>query len=270
MATLIRDIDSIQSLTGVIPRNYYKYIEFNNIAEKFNDLIERLKKMSRENYEIQLSLNSAKLDTMTSQLNPHFLFNTLQLLQTEIVYGNTEVSNKIVVTLGNLFRYSTAKTAAMVKIIDEINFTRDYLSIYQIIYGSNLSINIDIDESLLSYAVPKFTIQPLVENSIKHGFSGTPYKSSISITGRLTDYDIIFTIEDNGIGMSKEQLARLKEVLNSDINLSSGSGIGLRNIHNRIKILFGAQYGLNIESEANSFTRVTLTIPRIGTASQPQ
>ena len=261
--TLIVDMDSIKSLSSVLPSKHYKYSEFNHIASSFSDLIERLKNSMRENYEIQISLKNAKLNMMISQLNPHFLFNTLQLLQTEIVYGDPKVSNSIVLSLGNLFRYSTSKTDAIVQIRDEVNFARDYMSICKKHYDDNLSISMDIDESLLSFMTPKFIIQPILENSIKHGFSGTPYKNSISIKGYPEGFSIHFVIEDDGSGMDESHLAHIRKSLDSDRRMADESGIGLKNIHQRIRILFGEQYGIHIESEQNSFTRVHLLIPQI-------
>lgn len=265
--TLIVDMDSIKSLTSVLPSKQYRYSEFNHIASSFSDLIERLKGSMRENYENQISLKNAKLDMMISQLNPHFLFNTLQLLQTEIVYGDPKVSNSIILSLGNLFRYSTSKTDAIVQIKDEVNFTKDYLSICKKHYENNLSINVNIEESLLGFMTPKFVIQPIVENSIKHGFSGTPYKNSITIKGYMEGYSIHFIIEDDGSGISQTQLERVRLSLDSDRRLADESGIGLKNIHQRIKILFGEQYGLTIESKQDSFTRVHLLIPQISSGT---
>ena len=265
--TLIVDMDSIKGLSSVLPSKQYKYSEFNHIASSFSDLIERLKNSIRENYDIQISLKNAKLDMMISQVNPHFLFNTLQLLQTEIVYGDPKVSNSIILSLGNLFRYSTSKTDAVVQIRDEVNFTRDYLSICKKHYDDNLSINIDIDESLLGFMTPKFIIQPIVENSIKHGFSGTPYKNSITIKGYMEGYTIHFIIEDDGSGMNESQLERIRLSLDSDRRLADESGIGLKNIHQRIRILFGEQYGLTIESEQDLYTRIHLLIPQINSGT---
>jgi two-component system sensor histidine kinase YesM len=245
------------------------YIDLIIYVKLFKYFQQSVGHITEENLAIRLSLKNARLSSMVSQLNPHFLFNTLQFLQDEIVNGTREVSSSILVSLANLFQYSLTNNDAFVKLNDEVKFVRDYLSICEHIYEGNLEVVIKIEDSLLQYMIPKFTLQPIVENCIKHGFSNIPYKNHIGITGIGNGNNILITVEDDGQGISPEKLMAIRSsILTADIDIS-GKEIGIKNVNNRIKLLFGKIYGVEVDSKESEGTVVRLTLPRIGNGKMP-
>lgn len=152
----------------------YQYSELNQIAEKFDDLLIRLEQLIKNDYKSQIMLNKFRLYSLRSQINPHFLMNTLQLLQTEIVYGNIEISNGIVVSLSRLLRYTLYNYEKEVRVTEELKYIREYLSLFIRKFDGALSVRYEVDEKAEDYYMPKLLLQPVVENCIEHGFPIIP------------------------------------------------------------------------------------------------
>lgn len=239
----------------------YQYSELNQIAEKFDDLLIRLEQLIKNNYKSQIMLNKFRLYSLRSQINPHFLMNTLQLLQTEIVYGNIEVSNGIVVSLSRLLRYTLYNYEKEVRVTEELKYIREYLSLFIRKFDGALSVRYDVDEKAEDYYMPKLLLQPVVENCIEHGFSNNPSNGIIVIGVVLEGDRIRFTVSDNGAGMTMEEMTQVTENLSAtDID---DVDIGIRNIHQRIRGCYGGDYGVEISSEDGNGCRISMTIPLI-------
>jgi Putative regulator of cell autolysis len=219
--------------------------------------------IAQENDSIRLNLKNARLSALVSQLNPHFLFNALQLLQDEIANGTKENSCRIVQSLSNMFRYSSFNTEAMVRLQEEMQFAKDYLSICEQVYEGNLTAEVQVPERLLDYTVPKFILQPLLENSIRHGFDSAPHKNTIRLTVREEQGILLMNIADDGKGVSDQQLQAMREALQSFHSENKVGGIGLRNVHQRIRLICGDSYGVSIEAGASRGLSVTLRLPQI-------
>jgi Predicted signal transduction protein with a C-terminal ATPase domain len=239
----------------------YTYSELNHIAEKFDELLVRLELLIEHDYKSQIMINKFRLYSLRSQINPHFLMNTLQLLQTEIVYGNIEVSNSIVVSLSRMLRYTLYNYEKEVLVTEELNYIREYLSLFIRKFNGGLSVRYEIEDEIKRYYMPKLLLQPLIENCIEHGFSNNPSDNLITIAAKCMEEKVIFVVADDGVGMNAEQLSSLIANL-SKTNIDDAD-IGIRNIHQRIRGSYGENYGIKIESQVGKGCRIFLTIPVI-------
>lgn len=260
---LLTTLDQTADTTlKIVPRNYL-YRELNQIGDKFVELMKRIQHLVEQNYISQLAWKESELKALQSQINPHFLFNTLQLLQTEIVYGNTNESNHLILSLSNLLRYSTRVGRELVELQSEINYVKDYLYILNKKFDENLTFEFDIpDESLLRCKMIKLILQPIVENCIKHGFDDHPDRNKILVRVKSVPKGLLICVEDNGKGIKKVELLRLRELIRHPA-ATVDERVGLQNVHQRIRLKFGPGYGLFISSRKGRFTRVYVLIPRI-------
>ena len=183
----------------------------------------------------------------------------METLRYEIIIDPTRASN-MVVSFANLMRYSINYGSTQVLLRTDIEYVRDYLMLQKMRYNSRLEYNIQINETLMKYKIPKLLIQPIVENSITHGGRNTQCLT-ISITGIEVDGVMELCIEDDGQGIEEEKLNELYQMLNSDSVMTEH--IGLYNAHKLIQLLYGKSYGLTIESKYGSGTKVILRIPII-------
>jgi len=243
----------------VKPRNY-RYRELNQIRDKFTDMMGRIDLLIKQNYLTQISLKEEELKTLQAQINPHFLFNTLQQLQTEIVCGNTIESNHIVLSLSNLLRYSMKRSEEEVELEREIKNVDDYLYILNKKYNNGIEFSFNIaNEADLHHKIPKLTLQPIVENSVRHGFGDDIRTGKIKISAVSGRKGLMIVITDNGKGMQQEQVEQLNRHINGPVQKTDN--IGLYNVSQRIKLKYGERYGLSIRSKLGVGTRITILLP---------
>ncbi|GBF72964.1 sensor histidine kinase [Paenibacillus sp. 598K] len=259
--SLLSNLDKIGKDDIYVIKNNYKYRELDVIGDKFRELVVRIESLVKQNYQSEIALKEVELKTLQSQINPHFLFNTLQLLQTEIVCGNTEDSNHLVLSLSGLLRYSMKQSEEMVELKQEIQNVKDYLYIVNKKYDNRIDIQFHIpDEDVLKNRVLKLLLQPLVENVVLHGFGENPQSAKMTIHVVTVKTGILIAIHDNGRGIEKYRYRQLASQLNKqDMKPDS---IGLFNVNQRIRLKFGPQYGLKLRSKQGVFTTVYIVLPR--------
>ncbi len=248
--------------------------EIGNLANNINKMLCRIDEMTRKIvntqsslYEMELSKKQAELSALQSQINPHFLYNTLNCIQSMgLACGNMDIVN-ISASLIKIFRYGI-KGGEIVKVRDEVECIKHYLNIMGIRYGGKFITEIDIDESILDMSIVKMILQPIVENAIYHGLERKKGKGKLTVKGRLEESGMIFfEVTDDGKGIDADTLSDIKKLLNStDTDIRSGSiktdvGIGIFNINKRIKLYFGDNYGLEIDSKENVGTSVRIRLP---------
>lgn len=258
---LIDNIQKVDSQKLILETEGYNYKELEQIANKFNGLLERLNSLIDKDYKSQILINKFRLYSLQSQINPHFLMNTLQQLQTEIVYGNVEESNDIIVDLSKMLRYSLYNYEEIVPIGMELQYIQSYLELFTRKYEGELQVKYEITEEIEGYYMLKMLLQPIVENCIMHGFGENPHGALIKLSVSKKKDEFLFCIEDNGTGMTEEQLAILIEDLN--ISEIDNRRIGIRNIHQRIRLKYGEKYGVYIESKEGYGTKFELKLPLI-------
>lgn len=268
ISSLVNSIQNIDFNHLKVNEEVYEYDEMNLIHDKFNDVILRLDDYIKKDLKSQLLLNKFRLDSLQAQINPHFLMNTLQLLQTEIVCGNVRESNDMIVSLSRMLNYSLYDKSSMVRVREELNYIQAYLNLFRMKYEDRLQIAYDIQERVQDYFMPKLLLQPLVENCIKHAFGENPNHAMIRISVKEEERKLVFRIRDNGIGMKKEILDVVKKGM-EEIEIDS-SEIGVKNVHQRIQVLFGDDYGVQITSKYGKGTEVLLEIPEITQDQLPE
>lgn len=237
--------------------------EIGQLGRSFNLMVSRTKFLMEETIQNQENKRKSELLLLQSQINPHFLYNTLD----SIVWMAEQKQHEEVVlmtsALAKLFRASITKDQELVPIRVEIEHITNYLLIQKMRYNDELNYIIDMEESILGYKTLKILLQPFIENAIYHGIRSMYGMGDglIAIRGRQSGEHIIFEVEDNGRGMSQEQLGKL--LINQEED-SRHQGIGIRNVNERIKLYFGHEYGIHIRSEIEEGTCITIVIPKLG------
>lgn len=233
--------------------------EISQIAKEFNAMTIQIKTLIKENKEVEKTKRKTELKALQDQINPHFLYNTLD----SIVWMSEVGNNKDVVTmtssLAKLFRISISKGRQYITLEEELEHIKSYLTIQKIRYGSKLDYNIHVDESLLKKEIVKIIIQPIVENAIYHGIKNMPGTGTISISVVREKENMVITVGDDGVGMTQETIDRiLKRVHNKE---EESQGVGVSNVIERIKLNYGEEYGLQYESELYGGTLVRIILP---------
>ena len=235
--------------------------EIGNLSASFNHMIVRIKNLMEALIVEQGEKRKAELRTLQNQINPHFLYNTLETI---IWLAETDDENTVpmIEALSRLFRLSLNKGQELITIEDELDHVRNYLYILKIRYLNKFDYTITCSPLLYKHKIPKIILQPLIENAIYHGIKNSPEKGHIHIDAVISGEDIIISITDNGIGMDQKTCEKLLAGEPSEANESdSGSGIGIRNVNQRIKLYYGKKYGLAYKSETGKGTTVTVTLP---------
>lgn len=249
--------------------------EVGMLACDINRVINEREQMARDMintqarlYESELSQKQAEFAALQSQINPHFLYNTLNCISSiGLEYGSREIA-QIASCMSKIFRYSIRKDD-LVRIREELDCIQAYMNIIAIRYENKFIIEIDVDEGLLEMQTPKMILQPIVENAVYHGLERMDQGGRLQVTGIIEAHgDVCFQITDTGKGMDPEQLASLQAKLGmaSPEPASDGqpaASIGLSNIHNRLRLLFGEGYGIAIQSQFGHGTTVTVRIPKL-------
>ncbi len=236
--------------------------ELTSLGKSFNHMVTRLKQLIRDNYESQLQRKKAELAALHSQINPHFLYNTLGTFQMLAVTEGQERLASMAYHLGQLMRYAL-EAGTLVALQQEVEHIEHFLSLIKERYEERLQYVIQIPEELLSYQIPRFTLQPLIENGIYHGIDPKSEGGSIEVTGWQEERQLVLSIRDDGIGMSDEELQRWQSALKYEANfLTRSRHIGILNVQGQIQRIFGPEYGLALAAgTAGRGIVVTIRLP---------
>ena len=229
---------------------------FNKAIKEINELMQKVTQSEILNKEMEFK-------TLQSQMNPHFLYNTLDAINwLAFKEKQTEICN-LVAAISSLIRASISNKKSIITIEQELDYVKNYIYIQHIRYKDRFDIIYDIDESLLKQAVPKLIIQPIVENAIIHGIENSKNKNLLYISVKRENECIIIIVKDTGIGMTDEKVSELlKEPLNAEGDEQKAhTNLGLYAVHKRIQLMYGDLYGLTVKSQAGEGTTVTLHIP---------
>ncbi|MGP3778112.1 sensor histidine kinase [Halanaerobium saccharolyticum] len=237
-------------------------------ANKMLDKIENFKKheieMQTQIYETKISRHKAEISALQSQINPHFLYNTLECIRSiGAVYESQEIMD-ISIAMADIFRYSI-KSNRFVKVKEEIEIIESYLKIMKLRFPKRINYEIDIKNQIKNKKIIKMLLQPIVENAFYHGLESKTDGGKILIKAEIKDEDIIFLISDNGKGIKEEKLNLLNNSLNRVLKIEiedfKKHGIGILNINKRIKLNYGEEYGLKLDSKIDQGTEVEIIIP---------
>ncbi|CQR52596.1 cache domain-containing sensor histidine kinase [Paenibacillus riograndensis] len=227
--------------------------EFGMLTKRFNRMNDRIHLLVTENYEIKLKEKEAEIQALTMQMHPHFLYNTLNVMNwTAIENGQQELS-RMLVCLSNMLHYTSRKTWDAVHLSEEMNWMDNYFYIMSIRFEDKFTVEYAIDPQLYEYDVPRLLFQPFVENAILHGFNQTESGGMIRIRGWIAEGTRFYEVADNGRGMSQETVQA--------ILYQKSSSVGIKNTIDRIQIAYGTLYGVSIVSAPGEGTRVVITLP---------
>ncbi len=232
--------------------------EIVRLSDSFGHMVVRIQQLMEKVRKEEISLKKTELNALQSQINPHFLYNTLDSIAWMCEEKRTEEAVEMVNSLARLFRISISRGHELITIENEVKHATSYLKIQNYRYRNQFSYTIEMDEGCKDYLCNKITLQPIIENCIYHGLDRMVDKGEIRIVISATENEIIMVVEDNGVGMSKEQI---EDILHKEDN--DKAGIGIKNVRDRIRIYFGEQFGLDIESEQDEGTKVIIRMPKI-------
>ena len=242
--------------------------ELEVLSDSVNDMSENLEVMVHQIKEDERKMRHAELRLLQEQINPHFLYNTLDTIVWLIEGDDPDKAVDMVVALSEFFRLVLSRGKEYITIREEEQHIRGYLEIQQARYRDILDYEIKIAPELYQYKILKLTLQPLVENSLYHGIKYKRAKGKICITGEMEqdtlagEDRILLCVQDNGVGMDEEELERLRVEISKPCK-ETEKGFGLANVNERIRMNFGMEYGMTIESQKGSGTKVSVVIPAI-------
>ncbi len=228
------------------------------LSDNFDEMLVQIDRLNKIAIEKEKEKTSMQLRALQAQINPHFLYNTLEGIRSIALEYNVISISEMTKALARIFRYCISKEN-IVTVREEINHIKNYAQIQHYRYGERLSIMYYVDETIMDCRIVKFILQPIIENAISHGIEPKMGKGVITIIGSIKEQEIEFRIIDNGIGMVSEQI----EQINNDLanKREPSTGIGLINVDMRLKLYYGEQYGIVVESHLGEGTQVTVRMP---------
>ncbi|MBN2655996.1 MAG: sensor histidine kinase [Spirochaetales bacterium] len=261
MNILIREMRKVQKGDFSVELENFGRDEIGEIAEDFNFMINRVSDLMKEKYQSGLDLKGAELKALQAQINPHFLYNTLELINCSAMENQIPHISEIVRKLARFYKLSLSGGREIVSLKDELEHVNTYVQLQNLRFDNAVKFIIDVPEELLAVNVPKILFQPLVENALIHGILMKPEKTgTISLLGRGKKDGILFTLTDDGTGMEMERLSHLFEVSAKD----PLKGYGIKNIRDRLKLTYGEKSYIDFESFPGSGTVVNIYIPGSG------
>lgn len=232
------------------------------LGSTLRGVVAQLRKLMDDLVTEQEEKRRTELDALQSQINPHFLYNTLDSIVWMIEGEQYEDAVFMITQLASLFRISLSKGKNVISIEDELKHAQHYMNIQKVRYKDKFEVNFDVDPMIYQYCIVKLVLQPILENAIYYGVDSLDGEGIITVKGRIKDGDVYISVSDNGLGMSKDDVDRL---LTGEIvrEKKHGSGVGLINVHKRIQLHFGMEYGLIIESVPDVGTTVSVHVPAL-------
>ncbi len=244
--------------------------ELDELTDSLNIMAEKLIELIEQNVQKQRNLQKAEMKALQAQIAPHFMYNTLGTILSLAEDGQTENVVTTTLALSSFFRLSLNKGRDWVTVAEEKAHVENYLAIQKMRYGAILEYNMDFSPEILEESMLKLLLQPLVENAIYHGIKNARRRGHIALKGYRSGDHMIFTVTDNGIGMTAEGLAKLKGSLSHYDVSSPGTGFGLYNVYKRIELYYETDDGLTVESEYDKGCTITLRLPILKTPILPQ
>lgn len=245
--------------------------EIGQLGNQFNRMIVRIDDLIQDIYGMETKKKEAELHALQSQINPHFMYNTLESIRMAAELNDDTDAADMLAILGKLLRYSISDLNEKVTLDSEINHVRYYVELLNYRYPGRFELTIDVPEALRDFALLKLVLQPIVENAIYHGMDDNKPMMIITVSAWTTEQGVYIRLTDNGIGMDEETLGQLAGSMNglrqaepTNYAPFKRSGMGLRNVNERIKLHDGANFGLSVTSETGIGTQVTLHLPAQG------
>lgn len=237
--------------------------EIGELAQNFNEMLDQIESLISREYETKLLLNRAEYKALQAQINPHFLYNTLDAMTSIAEIQGCRQVSALCQSLSNIFRYSLDMKNPYSNVAKEIVHLKNYIYVMSVRMQDEVEYQFEVQDEVLKDSIPRISIQPLVENALNHGLRNCRGKKKVLIQASAVGDNLQIVVSDNGVGIPREKLRTLLDE-RDEKKAEKGTSIGINNIHMRMKMLYGEVYGLTVESEIGCGTRVILTIPRRG------
>jgi len=239
--------------------------EIDELAGHFNHTLVKVKDLISQLLTEQLAAKEAENKALQSQINSHFVYNVLESIRMMADMEEKEEISEAIYSLGKMMRYSMKWKTQQVSLKEEVAMAGTYVTLMNIVSDVRVELETRIEDGLEPCTIPKMTLEPLVENAVVHGIEPTGRNGVVSVTAAYSGQFLVIAVEDDGVGMERERAERINRALEEDdyepIGLTSGSGIGLLNVHKRIRLFYGKPYGIRLESEPGRYTRVEMRLP---------
>lgn len=237
--------------------------EIGELAQKFNEMLDQMEELKQKEYQAKQLLNRAEYKALQAQVNPHFLYNTLDTMASIAEIRNCPEVSHMSQSLALIFRYSLNMKNPFSTVEHEIAHLKNYTYVMDMRMHDNIQYTFDVDETTLKSKLPRLSLQPIVENAINHGLRNKRGKKKIGIQIKRKQMDLVICIEDNGIGMDTSAINESLSKNELDF-VEKGNSIGLHNINARLKMLYGNTYGMYLESTLGEGTKVFMILPDSG------
>lgn len=242
--------------------------EIGTLYNQYQTMLEENNRYIKSEYENKMILMDTQMKALESQINAHFLYNTLEAINSLAEIEGAEDISVMALALGDMFRYSIKTKGALVTLEKELAHVKNFVAIQQIRFDNGFRFEMDVPEELYSCRILKLILQPLVENALYHGLLHCNAGSSIYLSARKENKIIYFTVKDDGVGMASETLEQLQKLLEEkpkfgELSQHANESIGLKNINARIRLYYGEDYGLSVKSEQGCGTTVQIKIPEL-------
>lgn len=235
--------------------------EMGELGTQINEMLFQIKKLMHDNITREIMTKNAEIKAMQNQINAHFIYNVLETIKMMAEIEEKYDISDAITSLGKMLRYNMKWVTNEVSVEEELTYIKDYLALMNLRYDYEIHLSIHMPKLILQQKIPKMSLQPIVENAIVHGMEQLNEDSSIYVKGILEGTACIIEITDSGKGMSEIQLQRLREKLQGKEILEIESGIGLKNVSDRMKLAFGEGYGIEIYSKEGCYTKVKMKLP---------
>lgn len=242
--------------------------EIGTLYNQYRTMLEENNHYIKSEYENKMILMDTQMKALESQINAHFLYNTLEAINSLAEIEGSEDISTMALALGDMFRYSIKTKGALVPLKKELAHVQNFVAIQQIRFDNAFCFQMDVPEEMLSCKILKLILQPLVENALYHGLLHCNAGSTICLTAKKEAGILCFQVRDDGVGMELEVLERLQKILEEKprfrkLNQRDNGSIGLKNINSRIRLYYGDGYGLTIISEPGNGTTVQIRVPEV-------
>jgi two-component system, sensor histidine kinase YesM len=231
--------------------------EIGSLIRRFSNMVHKLQEMINEVYKSKIAKQEYEMKALQAQINPHFFYNSLSLINSKAIIAEQEDISKMAQLLSTFYRTTLNRGKNTISVREELENTTSYIHIQRMMHSDSFDVRCEVDKEILDYTMLNLLLQPLVENAINHGIDHkeSPGKAILTITAKQSDNNLLFNVSDNGCGMEPELL---KTILTTKTK-----GYGVQNVHHRIQLTYGVEYGLSYTSKLMEGTTVTLTIPKV-------
>jgi len=236
--------------------------EIGQICESLNEMSSELNEYVDRVYNAEVQRKNAEMNALQMQINPHFLYNTLESIKAKVVINNDEESARMISILGNMFRWISRTSEKAIPLDEELEYIKNYMELQSYRYDMQMEICQDVPDELLDCLVPKLILQPVVENVVKHALDSDNREKIFGITVNDEDPEIIITVYDNGNGMEAAKVEEMNTKLSEWTDQDDFDSIGLQNVNQRIKLMYGNEYGVQIKSMKGFGTAVKIKLPK--------